>query len=296
MIVHVLTNKKSSLSRRSWLEFWLFSRSCSSDRSRRTRDPRSFLLQCGRFLEPRRHRLGLQDATKTNKILSTVAPPPLPPPSRRWYCSSNSSDTPLVVVLPALPQPRPPMPRIHPRVLVSNNPPPHSYAPRPASFTSTTTSTTATTTATTTGLLGRCTAWWKQDGSWLIALGWTGLTLIAIDQSLQYYDRQQARETIAALAKEQRDTRQQLFQLHAHRPTLYECIVKHPYRMGGTHGLAGNVKMGDVVQVLQEGVGPGQQYVLCRRMDQSGDIQVGWYPTGFLEKKPAEPLDNQLGT
>ena len=64
---------------------------------------------------------------------------------------------------------------------------------------------------------------------------------------------------------------------------LFTCTVARvPSGVGfdGPVALQG-VKVGDVVDVLQENVGPGGGYTLCR----SAKKDIGWYPTWFLQKE-----------
>lgn len=63
------------------------------------------------------------------------------------------------------------------------------------------------------------------------------------------------------------------------------CVVRRT--SGFTHCLSG-VQIGDVVEVLEEGVGPDNLYNLCRlpadpNQELSRDI-YGWFPTRFLQK------------
>jgi hypothetical protein len=71
-------------------------------------------------------------------------------------------------------------------------------------------------------------------------------------------------------------------------PVVRLCVVRR--NTGFTHCLSG-VQIGDVVEVLQEGVGPERSYNLCRvpanpEDPMSTDI-YGWFPTRWLQK-----LDN----
>lgn len=118
-----------------------------------------------------------------------------------------------------------------------------------------------------------------------MGLGGAGIILLVIDRTLQYFDSQDARQAIASIQEEQAEKQRALFEEYKNSPSLFECTVKVAYKMGGTHGLK-NVKEGQVVQVLQEGVGPQGHYNLCRKVDEQGNqLAVGWYPISFMEKK-----------
>ena len=82
------------------------------------------------------------------------------------------------------------------------------------------------------------------------------------------------------------------------QPVICFCVVRRT--SGITHGLSG-VQIGDVVEVLQEGVGPDNLYNLCRlpadpTHELSEDI-YGWFPTRWLQKLDAydKMVQEQLG-
>lgn len=125
---------------------------------------------------------------------------------------------------------------------------------------------------------------WLQSGRLLIGLGWTGLVLVVVDRYLQYRDRQNASNMVGMIQEEQRLKRHQLLEESKDKPVLFECVVREAYKMGGTHGLEG-VAVGDVVEVLEEAVGPSKYYNLCRFKKDGELVSVGWYPISFLEKK-----------
>jgi hypothetical protein len=64
---------------------------------------------------------------------------------------------------------------------------------------------------------------------------------------------------------------------------LFHCVVRRT--TGFTQGLSG-VQVGDVVEVLQEGVGPEGLYNLCRlpAKHSMGTDTLGWFPTRWLQK------------
>jgi hypothetical protein len=68
-------------------------------------------------------------------------------------------------------------------------------------------------------------------------------------------------------------------------PTLFCCIIRKTH--GFTHCLSG-IRIGDVVEVLEEGVGPLQAYNLCRvptdHRDSVSKEIYGWFPYRWLEK------------
>jgi hypothetical protein len=144
--------------------------------------------------------------------------------------------------------------------------------------------------------------WW-DDGSILITLGWSGLALLAFDRYLLYQIQTDAHDMMQDLAVEATRQQDALRQQWAHQPALFECVIRREYKnMGGSMGLS-NVQVGDVVQVVQERVGPQQSYHLCRitRYDHGNGHtsgSIGWYPIDFMEKvpggRPADPSNKSL--
>jgi hypothetical protein len=135
------------------------------------------------------------------------------------------------------------------------------------------------------------TSW--DNGSILIGLGWSGLALLALDRYLLHQIQNDSETMIETIRDESMRQKQALVAVWRDQPALYECIIRREYKnMGGSHGLVG-VAVGDVVQVLQQGVGPNLQYNLCRvpRQRTIGDEEeqaeaIGWYPMAFMEQIP----------
>ena len=69
------------------------------------------------------------------------------------------------------------------------------------------------------------------------------------------------------------------------RPFLFYCVIRRT--RGLTHSIS-NIQVGDVVEVLEEGVGPNKEYNLCRfpaPIDQPHALDsVGWFPIRWLQK------------
>ena len=130
---------------------------------------------------------------------------------------------------------------------------------------------------------GKLTRMWKS-GNLLIYVGWMGLALLVLDRYLQHAERLEANEMIAAIVDETKQKRLQLYEEWGDKPLKFRCKLHEDYSMGGSHGLEG-VEKNDVLEVLQEGVGPGGYYHLCRTTDKDGTIKsVGWYPISYLTK------------
>jgi hypothetical protein len=69
------------------------------------------------------------------------------------------------------------------------------------------------------------------------------------------------------------------------RQFLFYCVIRRT--RGLTHSLS-NIQVGDVVEVLEEGVGPNNEYNLCRFPAPPGQPHVldtvGWFPIRWLQK------------
>jgi hypothetical protein len=121
---------------------------------------------------------------------------------------------------------------------------------------------------------------------------------MAVDRLLQYQQRRTKEDSgdmILAIAEEANRRRTALYEACRNKPALFRCTVVREYKsMGGSHGLR-DVKIGDVVEVLEENVGLGHEknYHLCRVVVDNDDdaaaaggkvVRIGWYPIGFMER------------
>ena len=128
-----------------------------------------------------------------------------------------------------------------------------------------------------------------KDGTIELLFGGALLTALALDQVFQY-QQGKARENVMNQVRFQTQARGQEdssdFEKLLNMTSMFDCIVrKVPSNLDGYRCLTG-VSVGDVVQVLEEKVGPGKMYNLCRKMDAKGrPVSVGWFPTMYLEKK-----------
>jgi hypothetical protein len=68
----------------------------------------------------------------------------------------------------------------------------------------------------------------------------------------------------------------------------FKCIVRRVPEQFDGHKCLQNIKVGDVVGVLEEGIGPGGQYNLCsierNAADKENKFSIGWFPCSCLEK------------
>lgn len=69
------------------------------------------------------------------------------------------------------------------------------------------------------------------------------------------------------------------------RPALFQCAVKRiPPMFDGHYSLVG-VKVNDIVDILEENVGPDKLYNLCRPVKTVDEpLTVGWFPKNCLER------------
>ncbi|CAJ1953904.1 unnamed protein product [Cylindrotheca closterium] len=122
-------------------------------------------------------------------------------------------------------------------------------------------------------------------GTWLIRLGWGLLGLVAVDQVLQYKQEQESKERMKMLV----DMQQEANEMNQPEwdnslPTLFQCKIAHVEpSLDGTKMLA-NIRIGDVVEIVEAKVGPNEAYHLCRRPAQGRRPEsMGWYPVEFME-------------
>lgn len=126
-------------------------------------------------------------------------------------------------------------------------------------------------------------AW--SNGNVLIYLGWTGISVLLVDQYLQMTQKEtdeSAEDMVRVIQQESARIKMKLYQQYKDAPALYRATVTHEYKgMGGSHGLQ-NVQVGEVVEILQENVGPDRHYHLCRTTHGYYQ-QIGWYPVPYLQ-------------
>jgi len=164
---------------------------------------------------------------------------------RRWL--SSSASVPLASPFPR--RPLPPMPRVLPS---------QQQAPLIAGEAST---------ATNARSWRRLKNEWWDSGRILLTLGWGGLAVLVLDRYLQRQQRAQRREAVQMVKTMEEEIARDKRRLHEtwrDAPVLFHCVIRRAYKsMSGSHGLRG-VEVGDVVEILQEGVGPDKAYNLCR--------------------------------
>mmetsp|Transcript_44340 Transcript_44340/g.82352 ORF Transcript_44340/g.82352 Transcript_44340/m.82352 type:complete len:191 (-) Transcript_44340:190-762(-) len=135
----------------------------------------------------------------------------------------------------------------------------------------------------------------RSNGTPEIVFGLTLLGLLAADRFVQSQQRNGRDEVVRMLEREVRaavDERSGATGSFppetADQPRLFRCAVRRaPENFDGTKCLRG-VREGDVVDVLEEGVGPGNAYNLCRvcKEGTNDDLLIGWFPMTCLEKLP----------
>lgn len=145
----------------------------------------------------------------------------------------------------------------------------------------------------------------RRNGTPEIVIGFVILTVVGVDYFLQMQTDQQRQDMKHQLEREVRrdeastheEDKKLLNNEGAITKLKFQCIIrKVPQNFDG-HKCLKNVKVGDVINVLEEGVGPGGQYNLCSigrgnaknaTKDSSGEyekrVSIGWYPCSCLEK------------
>lgn len=131
---------------------------------------------------------------------------------------------------------------------------------------------------------------WK-DGTIEFAVGGLMITALAIDQVLQYQERLERNTIMNEIHNATRvgsvDDEAEMEEWLNRQNPLFDCVVRTvPFSLDGYKCLKG-IEVGDVVEVLEEKVGPGNMYNLCRRKinrESARPVAAGWVPTKYLEK------------
>ena len=139
----------------------------------------------------------------------------------------------------------------------------------------------------------------ERGGMW-IYVGWTILGLVGVDIALQYkqeLEDDERRQMLAEMQLEADNASINVANWDKTLPTIFTCKILHidPGLDGtkmltrGNNGRGGTpvgvnktIKRGDIVEILEAGVGPSQRYHLCRMREQKST--VGWYPIEYLER------------
>jgi len=161
----------------------------------------------------------------------------------------------------------------------------------------------------------------ERGGIW-IYIGWTILGLVGIDQALQYKQAQEdeeRRELLTIMQLDADNASVNVANFDETLPTLFTCKILYidpgldgtkmltriqrsrrerrdnSTRMNG--GVNKNIQENDIVEIVEAGVGPNQDYHVCRLRqrpqkksdrnndaDTTGTAIIGWYPIKFLER------------
>jgi hypothetical protein len=124
----------------------------------------------------------------------------------------------------------------------------------------------------------------RSNGTPEIVIGTTLLLLAITDYTLQQRNTESKQETMRQLQRMvDNDAKQLHKEVDKTQQPLFQCVVRRvPHSLDG-HACLTNVHVGDVLNVLEEGVGPGKVYNLCE-VERSGGVKsVGWFPCSCLE-------------
>ncbi|KAL3758321.1 hypothetical protein ACHAWU_004286 [Discostella pseudostelligera] len=143
---------------------------------------------------------------------------------------------------------------------------------------------------------------YRRNGVPEIIFGSFIFALVGIDYILQTRNDQQRETMYKQLEREvrrdeatSRKEDRRMLEEGIASMSKFKCIIrKVPLNFDG-HKCLKNVKVGDVVTVLEEGVGPGGQYNLCsidrdatttgvESSENEPRISIGWYPCSCLQK------------
>ena len=140
----------------------------------------------------------------------------------------------------------------------------------------------------------------RRNGTPEIVFGGLILTVVGIDYYLQQRTDQQKNEMIRQFEQEvkqdeaisRKEEKELIKQGGADMTTKFKCTVRRVPKQFDGHKCLTNLKVGDVVNVLQEGVGPDNKYNLCsihrshlpKAAEDEKRISIGWFPCNCLEK------------
>jgi hypothetical protein len=136
----------------------------------------------------------------------------------------------------------------------------------------------------------------RYNGSPEIVFGVIILSLAGIDYMLRVQDDKPRKEMYRQLELEvQRDEmtsrneeKRMIAEDMVNTSLKFKCIVRRVPEQFDGHKCLQNIKVGDVVGVLEEGIGPGGQYNLCsierNAADKEPKFSIGWFPCSCLEK------------
>lgn len=145
-----------------------------------------------------------------------------------------------------------------------------------------------------------------NSGSILLLLGFGGVSIMAYEYYLGVVERTDANKMMQEIKETTAIRRHKLMFENKDKPALYQGRITTVYKhMGGSHGLR-KAKQDDVVDILQENVGPHGIYNLCRLYDdkkkkpenpeQGRTVKsIGWYPMKYIEKieEPEEIVEEK---
>jgi len=138
----------------------------------------------------------------------------------------------------------------------------------------------------------------RRNGTPEITIGLLILSVVGIDYALQTRTDNQRddmyRELEREVRKDEEKTRiEDRRMLNNGTATKYkfQCIIRKVPQTFDGHKCLKDVKEGDIVGVIEEGVGPGGQYNLCSiertKISKEGDkkeVSIGWFPCSCLQK------------
>ena len=135
----------------------------------------------------------------------------------------------------------------------------------------------------------------RQNGTPEIAIGSLIIAVVGVDYMLQLRNDQHRQDTVKQLEMEvhrdailSRKEDQEL--ITKGLEPKFKCVIRAVPDQFDGHKVLRNCKVGDVVDVIEEGVGPDRMYNLCsitRRTpntDNEQGVSIGWFPTSCLQK------------
>lgn len=114
------------------------------------------------------------------------------------------------------------------------------------------------------------------------------MSRIHVDSQQTRKLRDELRKKYLQSVEEEERVRKETISKYKISKSLFQCEVMVAFPLDGQMGLQG-VEQGDILDIIEEGVGPDESYSLCRftgdKVENGITVgQIGWYPARCLKK------------
>ena len=131
---------------------------------------------------------------------------------------------------------------------------------------------------------------WKRNGTPELFVGFSILGFLAIEKIIelqQTNDRKKFMQSMKTVLRHERmaldEENDEGKEIDGSKKALFKCTIRRiPKNFDGSMALKGT-KVGEVVEVLEERVGPDGMYHKVRHENKNGSKAIGWFPISCLE-------------